>query len=970
MNAPLDPTKLINRLAKCAEAYVAMGWTVQPLYGLADGVCMCRDRTCLLPGMHPRVGATQNTTQLSSLFSRSPALNIGIATGTTSNMFVIAVDARAGGCDSLARLEDKYEKLPDTLTAKTARGDQHIVFKLPRGIKLVRCLGKEYPGIGIKGDGEFIPVEPSVLADSYSWTDWEVGESVNIAEAPKWLLTLAQGLPVLTPRSSTMPPHAADMMAASCDMKVRTFGDIAWKLQENGFQPVPIVAGTKRPAPDDWTNFVADLNNIERFRHCHTGLLTKWSPAADIDVRVPEIAERLRELARTILGAGAIRVGMEPKLAILYRTENPFSKLATPEYSYASDGPEAKKHKVEFLASGQQLVGFAIHEVTGKPYRWRTESPLELRQGSLPLITEAKAREFINAATNLLDNAPGLTRIHPELPGEKVAGESVDDTTLAELRSALAAMPSDDRDLWQRMGHALKTLVPQQGYALFTEWSQKSPKYDAADAERKWNSFHPDRTHWKAVFTEAQKARWLNPKKSIASAPVGSTSSPDADPYTYSFELPEFPPECLHGIVGDVVKLATLNTEAGVPGCAFATLALFGAAAGRNAYVEIGDAFKHLRPWGIVIGPTSTGRKGTSLDLPSQLIRQGQDIADSRSAGNLSGTGPRLSSVNGVATGEGLIYAIRDGTDLRSGTQPKWQPIEDKRLLVIDEEFASTLAKCSRKDATLSAILRKAWDGRKLDNQTRAEPVAASRPHIVMLSQITPDEFLRKTETVELMNGLINRYMLILSKRNRSVPFPEPAPAAQAKGLAQRLAGGLFFSWGGKHVYDPAAENGLKVTLSAEAKALYGRDYERLITRERPGIVGGATGRMSTQVWIIAATYAVLDESDVVKAEHMEAALGWARYGFECAALLFNVKDNKKGQMEDAIRAERVFDAIRGSGSTGITRTELSAEFSGHLSGSGLNVAIQALLGQQRISEQWEGNTGGRPAKRYFAAQH
>jgi hypothetical protein len=126
---------------------------------------------------------------------------------------------------------------------------------------------------------------------------------------------------------------------------------------------------------------------------------------------------------------------------------------------------------------------------------------------------------------------------------------------------------------------------------------------------------------------------------------------------------------------------------------------------------------------------------------------------------------------------------------------------------------------------------------------------------------------------------------------------------------------------------------------------------------------------MSTQVWIIAATYAVLDQSNVVKAEHMEAALGWAKYGFECAALLFNAKANKKGQTEDAARAEKVFGAIRGSGSTGITRTELSAEFAGHLSGARLSAAIQALLGQQKISEQLEGNTGGRPAKRYFATQ-
>lgn len=79
-----------------------------------------------------------------------------------------------------------------------------------------------------------------------------------------------------------------------------------------------------------------------------------------------------------------------------------------------------------------------------------------------------------------------------------------------DLRSALAFMRSDDRDLWVRMGHALKTLG-EAGRGLWLEWSQTSDKYDAADAAATWDSFKPTHTGYQAVFAEAQRQGWINP---------------------------------------------------------------------------------------------------------------------------------------------------------------------------------------------------------------------------------------------------------------------------------------------------------------------------------------------------------------------------------------------------------------------------------------------------------------------------
>lgn len=101
--------------------------------------------------------------------------------------------------------------------------------------------------------------------------------------------------------------------------------------------------------------------------------------------------------------------------------------------------------------------------------------------------------------------------------------------TLAELRSALASLRSDDRDLWVANGQRLKRLG-EQGRALWMEWSQQSDKFDPADAARVWDSFTADRTGYAAIFSAAQANGWLNPLSNAAlpsRAPVFVPKSDD-----------------------------------------------------------------------------------------------------------------------------------------------------------------------------------------------------------------------------------------------------------------------------------------------------------------------------------------------------------------------------------------------------------------------------------------------------------
>jgi RepB DNA-primase from phage plasmid/Primase C terminal 2 (PriCT-2) len=125
-----------------------------------------------------------------------------------------------------------------------------------------------------------------------------------------------------------------------------------------------------------------------------------------------------------------------------------------------------------------------------------------------------------------------LRALPPVKPRESKRGNSagereavhVDPSVVTELRSALFCMRSDDRDLWVRMGHALKELG-DIGQALWLEWSATSEKFNPLNDVRTWDSFKPERTGYQAVFAEAQRHGWVNPSsKDALGADVGGST--------------------------------------------------------------------------------------------------------------------------------------------------------------------------------------------------------------------------------------------------------------------------------------------------------------------------------------------------------------------------------------------------------------------------------------------------------------
>ena len=93
-----------------------------------------------------------------------------------------------------------------------------------------------------------------------------------------------------------------------------------------------------------------------------------------------------------------------------------------------------------------------------------------------------------------------------------MAHYSVDEVTIADLRSALLHIDPDDRDTWIRVGHALKT-IGDAGLDIWDQWSQRSPKYKAGEIVYRWSGFAPGNITYKTVFHVAQENGWTNAAK-------------------------------------------------------------------------------------------------------------------------------------------------------------------------------------------------------------------------------------------------------------------------------------------------------------------------------------------------------------------------------------------------------------------------------------------------------------------------
>lgn len=80
------------------------------------------------------------------------------------------------------------------------------------------------------------------------------------------------------------------------------------------------------------------------------------------------------------------------------------------------------------------------------------------------------------------DSGKGLATDEDNVPYAPMSAEDLG----IKVRVALSVVPSDEYDLWYRIGAAIFDGLGHVGYPVFDEWSRESSKYEATACERKW----------------------------------------------------------------------------------------------------------------------------------------------------------------------------------------------------------------------------------------------------------------------------------------------------------------------------------------------------------------------------------------------------------------------------------------------------------------------------------------------------
>lgn len=141
---------------------------------------------------HGLYDATTELNLLNGWLEQYPNMNIGIATGKKSKVFVLDIDPKHNGYQTLDELEKNHGSLPKTPTVQTGGGGKHYFFKYPDfDIHNIQESDK-MQGIDVRGEGGYVVAAGSIHENGNPYK-WIIPPSqVEVADAPKWLLDILQ----------------------------------------------------------------------------------------------------------------------------------------------------------------------------------------------------------------------------------------------------------------------------------------------------------------------------------------------------------------------------------------------------------------------------------------------------------------------------------------------------------------------------------------------------------------------------------------------------------------------------------------------------------------------------------------------------------------------------------------------------------------------------------------------------------
>ncbi|WP_421903405.1 bifunctional DNA primase/polymerase [Maridesulfovibrio sp.] len=425
---------------------------------------------------------------------------------------------------------------------------------------------------------------------------------------------------------------------------------------------------------------------------------------------------------------------------------------------------------------------------------------------------------------------------------------------------------------------------------------------------------------------------------------VVEESNPYSGLTTSAWPIPD--KAVFYGFAGEFAEFAVEKSEADPIAVLATFLCRFGVEVGQSPHMFAGEK-QYSRINAVLVGQSSKARKGTS-SIP---IRELFAFNEKEWVSAQTSQGP-------LSSGEGLIHAIRDpelkyhvDKSTGVGEQITMDPgVDDKRLFILDQEFAGALACTKREGNTLSTIVRTLFDGGTIEPLTKTSKLVATNPHVAITTHITLQELHARLDRVEIFNGFANRFLWLCVRRTKLIPFPEPLDSQHVRSFQKKL-----------HSLLESSKVCSQMDFDPEAKAEWGNIYP-LLAKERADLLGSVLNRSEAYVRRIALIYALLDGSDSVRLPHLKAALALWDYCEQSARFIF-------AGLESDSTCQKIMEALEES-SGKLDTSGLYKFFGNHISKRKMTVALNNLLASKNIRiEEVKPQGGGRPRKIFYLCE-
>lgn len=398
---------------------------------------------------------------------------------------------------------------------------------------------------------------------------------------------------------------------------------------------------------------------------------------------------------------------------------------------------------------------------------------------------------------------------------------------------------------------------------------------------------------------------------------------------------PPLSEEVFDNFIGRYVRAVAPHTEAHPDAIYLQMMELFGNFIGRGVYFERLEGPIYLNGYLCVVGPSGTGRKGTSLRVARRPFEE-LTAADHQ-------VYIEQRTEFGLASGEGLIGALSDKNQ-----------ITERRLMAVADEMATLIKKMRGDTSTLSAVLRTAFDGKTLSNQTKGDPAVATGAHVSLIMHTTPDEYHSLVNELDAKNGFLNRISFVAVEKLHDVvdsrPMDEDVLQTATKELEELYEWVYLVNFGK-----------LRLQFDESAKEEWRRIYLQYEGRGAEGVNDTLLRRRPDYALKHACRFAVMDRSTVVTARHLCLAEALVEKSTESLRCLSSTRLYSE--------AKEIYAYIRDNKAVKRDQLRMHGRRLGVIQTSDdLDEILDGLLAEKRIRVVQEKKSGpGRPARLYTA---